>query len=192
VLQPPSGTVTFLFTDIEGSTQLWESAPESMGPALERHDVLLRTAIETNGGYVVKTTGDGLHAAFTAARDAVNASVDAQLALAREQWPLPDGLRARIGIHTGPAEQRDGDYYGTAANRAARLMAIGHGGQILVSDITAALVRDDADIALRDLGEHRLRDLSRAERVHQVVVDGLRFDFPPLRSLDTHSTNLPT
>jgi len=188
----PSGTVTFLFTDIEGSTRLWEQHPDAMRAALARHDVLLRTAIEGHDGVVVKTTGDGVHAAFAAARDAIDSAVDAQLALAREQWPLPEGLRARIGIHTGPAEQRDGDYYGTAANRAARLMAIGYGGQILVSDITAALLRDDPDVTLRDLGEHRLRDLSRAERVHQVVADGLTFDFPPLRSLDTLPTNLPT
>src|SRR4051812_3149593 len=189
---PPSGTVTFLFTDLESSTRLWQDHPDAMKQALARHDEIFRHAITSHHGYVVKTTGDGVHAAFTAARDAIDAAVDAQLALAREQWPLSEGLRARIGIHTGPAEERDGDYYGTAANRAARLMAIGHGGQILVSDAAAALVRDDAGVALRDLGEHRLRDLSRAERVHQVVADGLTFDCPPLRSLDTLPTNLPT
>src|SRR3954451_2769982 len=148
VTQPPSGTVTFLFTDLESSTRLWQDHPDAMTLALARHDEIFRDAITSHRGYVVKTTGDGVHAAFTAARDAIDAAVDAQVALAREQWPLPEGLRARIGIHTGPADQRDGDYYGPAANRTARLMAIGHGGQILVSDTAAALVRDEAGITL--------------------------------------------
>ncbi|HZP27805.1 MAG TPA: adenylate/guanylate cyclase domain-containing protein, partial [Acidimicrobiia bacterium] len=110
----PSGTVTFLFTDVEGSTTLWERHPEAMKAALARHDALLRHAIEVNGGVVVKTTGDGFHAAFATADSAVRAAVQTQLALAREPWPDTGPLRVRIGLHTGAAEMRDGDYFGTA------------------------------------------------------------------------------
>ncbi|MDQ1458454.1 MAG: hypothetical protein QOH28_4074 [Actinomycetota bacterium] len=190
--QPPSGTVTFLFTDIEGSTRLWEEQPDAMPTALARHDALVRAAVAAHGGTIVKTTGDGAHAAFGAAADGVLAAIDAQRALDAEMWPAEAAISARMGVHTGAAEERDGDYYGAAVNRAARIMAIGHGGQILISDAAAAVLRDEPAIKLRDLGEHRLRDLSRPERVHQVVAVGLTFDFPPLRSLDTLSTNLPT
>src|SRR6516165_8156758 len=129
----PSGTVTFLFTDLEGSTRLWQEQPEAMKAALARHDRLVRDAIESHGGYVVKTTGDGFHAAFGSARDALGAAVGAQLALATESWALIGPLRVRMGVHTGEAEYREGDYYGTALNRAARIMSAGHGGQVLVS-----------------------------------------------------------
>jgi predicted ATPase len=122
----------------------------------------------------------------------VRAAIDAQRALGVETWPADAVINARMGVHTGAAEERDGDYYGTAVNRAARIMAIGHGGQILISDATAAVLRDDPAIKLRDLGEQRLRDLSRPERVHQVVADGLADEFPSLRSLDTLPTNLPS
>src|SRR5262245_61712250 len=118
----PTGTVTFLFTDVEGSSRLWESYPDAMQGALARHDEIIRGAIELHNGYVVKTTGDGFHAAFSTASDAVAAAVDAQLGLAAESWSDTDPIRARIGIHTGAAEIRDGDYYGPALNRAARLM----------------------------------------------------------------------
>jgi class 3 adenylate cyclase len=176
--------VTFVFTDIEGSTRLWEEHPDAMRGALARHDEILRRAVEYHGGVIVKTTGDGAHAAFAVSAPAVLAAVDAQRDLGAETWPSQARISARIGVHTGVAEVRDGDYYGAAVNRAARIMAIGHGGQILLSDATAAIVRDDAGIVLRDLGEHRLRDLTRPERVHQVVADGLAVDFPTLRSLD--------
>ena len=142
----PTGTVTFLFTDLEGSTRLWEEQPGAMGRALPRHDEILRDAVETHHGSIVKTTGDGIHAAFAAAPDAVAAAIDAQRALTREE--LADGLplRVRMGVHTGEAEVRDGDYYGTTANRAARLMAVADGGQILVSRLRrAALVRARLD-----------------------------------------------
>jgi class 3 adenylate cyclase len=124
----PAGTVTFLFTDIEGSTRLWREQPEQMKAALARHDSLLREVIESRRGNVVKTTGDGVHAVFSMADDAVNAAVEAQRAIAAEPWPLPEALGVRIGMHSGPADLRDGDYFGTAVNRAARIMSVAHGG----------------------------------------------------------------
>ena len=186
----PTGTVTFLFTDLETSTRLWEEHPEAMRGALARHDVILRNAVEQQSGRVVKTTGDGVHAAFGTAHDAVAAAVKAQAAISEEVWPLPDPLRVRVGLHTGEAEFRDGDYFGPALNRAARLMSVAHGGQIVVSLATGELVRDrlPAGVTLVDLGEHRLRDMSRPERVFQVGEGA----FPPLRSLDAVPTNLPT
>jgi predicted ATPase/class 3 adenylate cyclase len=190
----PTGTVTFLFTDLEGSTRLWEEHPEAMKAALARHDELVRGAIEEHGGSIVKTTGDGAHAAFATAEAAVRAALGAQLALRDEPWPETTGpLRVRIGLHTGSAELRDGDYYGSAANRAARVMAVAHGGQVLCSQATADLVRDvlAEGTGLVDLGEHRLRDLSRPERVFQVAAVGLHAEFGPLRSVDALPGNLP-
>jgi predicted ATPase/class 3 adenylate cyclase len=186
----PSGTVTFLFTDIEGSTRLWREDPEAMRPALERHDAIVRELVDAHGGYVVKTTGDGVHAAFSTASAAVDAAVAAQLALAREEWPLPGPLRVRMGVHSGPADLRDGDYYGTTVNRAARLMSIAHGGQIVVSSVTQALLAEGS-VDLLDLGEHSLRDLGRAERVYQVQHPNLEREFPPLMSLHASAGNLP-
>jgi predicted ATPase/class 3 adenylate cyclase len=191
VAELPSGTVTFLFTDLEGSTSLWQDEPEAMRPALARHDEIVRSAIETHGGRVVKTTGDGAHAAFTTASDAIDAAVAAQLALGAEEWPVPGGLRVRMGVHTGPAELREGDYYGTAVNRAARIMSVAHGGQVVMSHAAQELVRDEA-VEVLDLGEHRLKDLGQAERLFQVVHPELVREFPPLRSLDAFTTNLPT
>jgi predicted ATPase/class 3 adenylate cyclase len=188
----PIGTVTFLFTDLEGSTRLWQEHPDAMKGALARHDEILRDAIAAHDGYVVKMTGDGAHAAFAHPREAVDAARDAQRALAAEAWGDPGELRVRMGVHTGPAEQRDGDYFGTAVNRAARVMSAAHGGQVLVSLTTEELLRDSgAPVELVDLGEHRLRDLSTEERLFQLVVDGLTRDFPPLRTLDTYRGNLP-
>ena len=163
VSQLPSGTVTFLFTDIEGSTRLWEKHPGTMRAALARHDEVLRSAIEASSGQVVKTTGDGFHAAFATATDAVEAAVAAQLALVAEVWAETGSLRVRMGIHTGEAQHREGDYYGPAVNRAARIMRVGHGGQVLVSGATAELLRDTLPAGgdLVDLGSHRLRDLDR-------------------------------
>src|SRR6478609_1927699 len=129
----PSGTVTFLFTDLESSTSLWQDHPEAMKSALVRHDVIVREAIEAHDGYVVKTTGDGFHAAFADPSDAVDAAITAQLALAGASWGDTGALRVRMGIHSGQAELRDGDYYGSAVNRAARLMSVAHGGQVVVS-----------------------------------------------------------
>src|SRR3954451_719023 len=189
----PSGTVTFLFTDIEGSTRLWEAHPDAMRDALARHDELLRQAIESHGGYVVKTAGDGFLAAFGTAEAGLVAAVVAQRALGGEPWGLPEPLRVRMGLHTGAALLRDGDYFGSSLNRAARLMGVAHGGQVVCSHATEDLARDELPegVGFVDLGEHRLRDLSRAEQVFQVRAAGLLSDFPSLTSLDAFPGNLP-
>jgi predicted ATPase len=184
----PTGTVTFLFTDLESSTRLWEEQPDAMRAALARHDEILRDAIEGRAGRVVKSTGDGLHGVFGSAEDALRAAAAGQVALAAERFEETGPLRVRMGIHTGTAELRDGDYFGPALNRAARLMAVGHGGQVLVSLATEQLV---TGFELRDLGEHQLRDLSRPERVFQLCHVSLPASFPALRSLDSYPTNLP-
>jgi predicted ATPase/class 3 adenylate cyclase len=181
-----SGIVTFLFTDIEGSTRLWQADEAAMSSALSRHDQLLRKVIASHDGTVFSAMGDGLAAAFGSASAAVRAAVAAQHWLAAEPWPTGTPLRVRIGLHTGEAERRDGDYFGTVVNRAARLMAIGHGGQVLCSGTTAELV-GDAELSLTDLGEHRLRDLDRPMHVFQVGAGR----FPALRSLDRLPGNLP-
>jgi predicted ATPase/class 3 adenylate cyclase len=183
-VETPSGTVTFLFTDIEGSTQLWESRPEAMQAALARHDMIVRSAIEAHRGYVFATGGDGFSAAFASPFHAVVAAEGAQVALREECWPQEAVLRVRMGLHTGVVEERDGDYFGTAVNTAARLAAVGHGGQVLCTSVTAELL---GGAQLVDLGEHRLRDLSAPQRVFQV--GGGRF--PALRSLDVALGNLP-
>ena len=183
---PPSGTVTFLFTDIEGSTQRWEHQRQAMQQALPRHDALLRHAIESHGGYVFKTVGDAFCAAFSTAIAAVDAAVAAQRALAAEVWPPECEIRVRMALHSGAAEERAGDYYGLPLNRVARLLSVGHGGQTLLSLATQQLVRDllPADITLRDLGEQWLKDLIRPERVYQLVLPDLPATFPPLKALD--------
>jgi predicted ATPase/class 3 adenylate cyclase len=188
----PTGTITFLFTDIEGSTRLWERHHAAMQQALAHHDAILREAIESNDGYLVKTTGDGAHAAFAIAADAIAACLVAQRALTAHVWGELS-ITSRMAIHSGAAEQRGGDYYGPALNRAARLMEAGHGGQILLSLATEELVRDHlpGGIALRDMGERRLKDLIRPERVFQVIAPDLRAEFPPLRTLDARPNNLP-
>jgi predicted ATPase/class 3 adenylate cyclase len=190
MVELPSGTVTFLFTDLEGSTRLWEEHPDAMQRAMARHDAVLRDAVAAHEGRVVKSTGDGIHAVFVTAHDALDAAVAAQGELAGELWGETGPLKVRMGVHTGETVLRDGDYYGGAANRAARLMSVAHGGQIVVSLATEELVRDGG-YEFADLGEHRLRDLSRAERVFQVCASGLRHEFPALRSLDAFPGNLP-
>ncbi len=191
----PTSTFTFLFTDIEGSTSLWETYPEAMKPALARHDAILRQSIEANLGRVVKTTGDGCHAVFETAAGALCTALAAQQALNADPWReiQPQTLRVRMGIHTGEAEARAGDYYGTSLNRAARLMSIGHGGQVLVSASTAELAHDGlpAGATLLDLGEHRLKDLVRPEHVFQLVHPAISGGFPSLKSLDAFPNNLP-
>jgi predicted ATPase/class 3 adenylate cyclase len=182
----PSGTVTFLFTDIEGSTRLWDEHPEAMSSALACHDRILRDAVAAKSGYVFSSGGDGIAAAFSRSADAVSAAVAAQRSLEAEAWPTATPLRVRMGLHTGEAEGRDGDYFGTVVNRAARLMAISHGGQVLCSSTTAELV-GDAQLTLTDLGEHRLRDLDRPMHVFQVGAGS----FPGLASLDHLPGNLP-
>jgi predicted ATPase/class 3 adenylate cyclase/Tfp pilus assembly protein PilF len=189
----PSGTVTFLFTDIEGSTQRWERRPDAMGVALARHNALVRDAIEAHGGYVFKTIGDAFCSAFGMATTALAAARAAQQALSEEDFSSVDGLLVRMALHTGHVEERDGDYLGSAVNRAARLLAIGHGGQVLVSHAAADLVQDamPPESDLRDLGAHRLKDLTRAERVYQLVAPGLIESFPALRSIEHMPNNLP-
>jgi predicted ATPase/class 3 adenylate cyclase len=188
----PSGTVTFLFTDIEGSTQLWEKYAESMQAVLAKHDSILKEAVESNHGHIIKTTGDGAHAVFEKAIDSVNATLEAQNNL-QHLVQVQESLKVRMGLHTGEAELRDNDYYGQALNRTARIMSLAHGGQILLSGITAEVVSDHlpANISLLDLGEHRLKDLIRPERIFQLSAPGLQKDFPPLKSLDTLPNNLP-
>lgn len=184
-------TATFLFTDIEGSTRLWEREPGPMQRALARHDAISRAAVSAHRGRLVKSTGDGIHAAFDDPADALRAVLALQRALAEGQ---PEGLalRVRCGLHRGTAECRDGDYFGPALNRAARIMGAAHGGQVLLSQAVAEAVagRLPADAALLDLGEVRLRDLDGAERVHQLLHPTLRARFPPLRSLAATPTNL--
>jgi predicted ATPase/class 3 adenylate cyclase len=193
MVELPTGTVTFLFTDLEVSTRLWDLEPDSMQVALARHDAMLRTAVEAHSGTVVKGRGDGLHAVFATADAAVRAAIACELAIESEVWPVSEPLRARIGIHTGVAELRDGDYFGSAVNRAARLEGVAHGGQIICSQATADLARDvlAEGVGFLDLGEHRLRDLTRAERVFQVSAPGLQSGFAPLPSVGRVPGNLP-
>ena len=181
---PPTGTLTLLFSDIEGSTRLWEQHPDSMADALERHDALMRSVLETHGGYVFKTVGDSFSAAFAAARDAVGAAGAAQRALHAEAWSEGISLRVRMALHTGECEEREGDYFGPAVNRTARLETTAHGGQIVISRSTAEVVRDrlPTGMGLVDLGRHHLKDLERPEEVFQLSVYGLPAEFPPLRA----------
>jgi predicted ATPase len=189
----PSGVVTLLFTDIEGSTQRWERYRAAMPEALRRHDELLRTAIEARGGHVFKTVGDAFCAAFARAADAVLAATEAQRALAAEDWRAVDGLTVRMALHSGLTDERDNDYFGPTVNRVARLLAVGHGGQVLISRASMELIGEQlpAEHGFLDLGEHRLKDLTQPERVHQLVAPDLALEFPPLRSLDHLSNNLP-
>ncbi len=189
----PTGTVTFLFTDIEGSTQRWESHGDEMASAVERHDALMRGAIEAHSGVIFKTVGDAFCAVFADADDAIAAAIDAQARLAAEDFSRVQGVRVRMALHSGVAHERDRDYFGPTVNRVARLLSAGHGGQMLLSEATAQM-RTDAEAAsytVRDLGRHRLKDLDRAEHVYQVDVRGLLSEFPSLRSLGEHSNNLP-
>src|ERR1019366_6910180 len=135
----PSGTVTLLFSDVESSTRLWEQAPEAMAKAVERHDAIMREAVESEGGFVFKTVGDEFCVVFATVQSAVAATLTAQRALDDESWSTPLPLRVRMALHTGACQERDGDYFGPTVNRAARLMAIGHGGQVLISGATAEL-----------------------------------------------------
>ena len=193
--RPPTGTVTLLMSDIEGSTQLWEAHPEEMSAALRRHDDLVRSAIEHSGGYVFKTVGDAFCAAFPTAFAAVDAAERTQRALLAEPWPAPVKLRVRMAVHSGYCEERDGDYFGPTVNRVARLESIAHGSQVLVSGVSAEMLADfpSESPSLRDLGMHRLKDLGRPEHVFQLVAPGLDSEFAPLRSLDNPElhNNLP-
>jgi predicted ATPase/class 3 adenylate cyclase len=179
-------TTTFLFTDIEGSTRLWEAHPEAMKVALAAHDEITTKHVDANGGRVFKHMGDGAIAVFGSAADAIDAAKAIQAALADTTHPDVGTLRVRMGIHSGEVEERDGDYFGPTLNRAARLMSAGHGGQVLVSLVAERLAGNRSD--LEDLGEHRLRDLGKPERIFQV---SSATEFPKLRTLDIAPNNLP-
>ncbi len=189
---PPSGTVTFLFTDIEGSTRMWEQHRSAMPEALEQHDAILREAIEAADGYVFTTAGDAFAAAFAEPGPAIDTAIGAQLALRAADWGELDTVPVRMALHTGVAHERGGDYFGPALNRTARILAVGHGGQVLLSLGTEELVGESLEgMSLRDLGEHTLKDLGRRERIYQVVHPELPDDFPDLVSLDAYPNNLP-
>ena len=188
-----TSAVTLLFTDIEGSTALWEQDGARMSQALAAHDALARRAVESHHGTVVKMTGDGMHAAFDDAQDALAATLALQQALADPAATHGVALRVRCGLHAGMVERRDNDYFGNPVNRAARIMSAAHGGQVLLSQAVADCIREilPAAVALRDLGRVRLKDLSTPEHVYQVVHPDLRQEFPALRSLEATPNNLP-
>lgn len=192
-MQAPSGVTTFLFTDIESSTRLWELERERMPLAMARHDAIARTTVEENHGIVVKMSGDGVHAAFPDPADALGAALQLQQRLADPAATHAVALRIRCGLHAGVTERRDDDFFGSAVNRAARIMSIAHGGQVLLSQAVATLTGDrlPSGVALRDLGEVRLRGLGSPERVFQLMHPRLRQDFPSLRSLEAIPNNLP-
>ena len=189
----PTGDVAILFTDIEGSTALWEQDGARMSRALAAHDALARSAVEGHRGRVVKMIGDGMHAVFDDALDALAATVDLQRALADPAATSGVNLLVRCGLHAGAVERRENDYFGSSVNRAARIMSAAHGGQVLLSQVVVDGVRDRLAgvITLRDLGNVRLKDLSSPEHVYQVVHPQLRQDFPALRSLEATPNNLP-
>src|SRR5687768_3852796 len=191
----PSGTVTFLFTDIEGSTRLWERAPEAMRAAVARHDELVGSAVQAHHGSLYKHVGDSVQAAFFTPTDALSTAVAAQRALANERWSETGPLQVRMALHLGEAVPTpEGDYHQVAClNRLARLLAAGHGGQILLTEVVRYQLDSSlpAAVSLKDLGKHRLRDLLEPERISQVVIPGLPDHFPPLKSLEGHPTNLP-
>ncbi|HUX40529.1 MAG TPA: adenylate/guanylate cyclase domain-containing protein [Rectinemataceae bacterium] len=186
-------SLTFLFTDIEASARKWEQDAPAMSKALRRHDELLRSAIETHQGRVFKTVGDAFCAAFADPLRALLASIDIQRALDNESWEIHDGIKVRICLHAGLAEERDGDFFGQTLNRAARILSLVHGGQIVASQAATSLVEDHLPegCSLLPLGAHRLKDLSRPEILAAVTAPGLRSDFPALQSLDARPNNLP-
>jgi predicted ATPase/class 3 adenylate cyclase len=185
--------VTFLFTDIEGSTKMWERNPSVMQKALARHDDILQNATQSRGGHVFKTVGDAFCVAFSDASDAVEAALASQRSLSAEGWEEGFAIRARMALHTGSVEERGGDYFGPPVNRVARLLSAGHGGQTLLSSVTRELVRDalPEGTELRDMGERRLKDLFRPEWVFQLAAPGLPSEFPALRTLEGYPNNLP-
>ena len=193
VAETPTGTVTFLFTDIPGYSKTWEQQPQVLQAALSRLDALLRAAITARRGYIFKTVGTNYYAAFATPAAGVAAAIRAQHDLIQEPWPAPIGpVKVRMALHTGAPEVREGDYFGPPLNRVARLQAIGHAGQILLSTVTAELVREvlPVEIGLRDLGVHRLKDVMYPERVRQVAVPFLPQDFPPLQVIAATTADL--
>ena len=191
--EPPTGTVSFLFTDIVGSTRLWEKFPDQMGGALARHDSLIRSAVEDHAGFVFKTVGDAVCAAFQSPRNSLEAAIDSQRALSSEDWKEIGDLKVRMGIHAGAAEFRDGDYFGSTLSRVSRIEGAAHGGQILLSGIAVELLEEESPgaVAFKSLGNYRLRNLDRPEHLYQAVVPGLADSFPPPRSMEALPNNLP-
>src|SRR5213595_3158539 len=189
----PTGTVTLLFTDIEGSTHLLQQVGERYADLLATCRQLLRAAFQQWNGVEVDTQGDAFFVAFTRATDAVSAAVDMQRVLANHDWPSGAAVALRIGLHTGEPTRTAESYVGLDVHHAARIMSIGHGGQVLLSQTTRDLVEYDIPdgVSLRDLGEHRLKDLQRPSRLFQLVISNLPSDFPPLKTLDTCLHNLP-
>jgi predicted ATPase/class 3 adenylate cyclase len=189
----PSGTVTFLFTDIEGSTRLWQQHPDAMPAALARHEAILRQAIEAHDGVMFKMVGDAVCSAFSSAPRALAAALDGQRALQAEDWGAVGALRVRMALHTGTAALEAGEYVGFALSRVARILDAGHGGQVLLSRATQELVRNHlpSNTELRDLGAHRLKDLTQPEHIFQLAVPDLPTHFPPIRALDVRPINLP-
>jgi class 3 adenylate cyclase len=190
----PTGIVTFLFTDIEGHTRILERLGERYGAIKERHDATVRSAIAAGEGREVSTEGDSFFAVFPTPTGAIRAAATIQRQLATTRWPDGAVVSVRIGLHTGEGRLSGESYLGLDVNRAARIAAAAHGGQVLLSDATRALVERSlpSGMSLRDLGPHRLKDLAHAERLHQLVLDGLEQDFPPPRTLDARPNNLPT
>lgn len=184
IAELPRGTVTFLFTDIEGSTRLLKQLRDRYEKLLAEHQRILREAFDEYGGREIDTQGDSFFVAFSRAKDAVAAAVEAQRALAEQTWPEGGEVRVRMGIHTGEPTVGEERYVGLGVHRAARICAAGHGGQVLVSQTTRELLRDDPlpDVSLRDLGEHQLKDLDEPERIYQLVAPGLGQEFPPLKA----------
>ena len=189
----PTGTVTFLFTDIEGSTRLFQRIGDRYMRVLDDHRRLLRTAFLGRGGHEVETQGDAFFVVFPRATDAVAAAVKGQQAIAAHRWPEDAAIRVRMGLHTGEAQRAEAGYVGIDVYRASRICAAGHGGQIVLSQTTRELVANDLPhgVTLRDLGEHRLRDIAHPYRLFQVVANGLPAEFPPPRTLDILPNNLP-
>src|SRR6266436_5056540 len=193
VLDLPAGTITLLFTDIEGSTLLLQHVGEQYSHVLAQCRQLLRTAFQQSQGHEVDTQGDAFFFAFARATDAVSAAVAAQRALASHAWPEGAVVHVRVGLHTGEPQPTADGYVGLDVHLAARLMSSGHGGQVLLSQTTRHLVEHTLPdgVSLRDLGEHRLKDLPQKSHLFQLVIDSLLADFPPLGTLDTHPHNLP-
>lgn len=189
----PTGTVTFLFSDIEGSTRRWENDRDSMQAAFKRQEEIMRTAMENHSGFVYKMIGDAFQVAFSSAPSALAAALEAQQGLQNEPWEGSGPIKVRIALHTGETEERGDDYVGPLLNRVARLMAAGHGNQVLLTSATSELVQENLppEAWLIDLGDHRLKDLERPEHVYQLGVSGLQVDFPALNTLDARPNNLP-
>jgi len=193
MISAPTGTITLLFSDIEGSSKKWDQYPDAMRIALAHHDRLMREALEQHGGFIFKTVGDAFCVAFETAQDALAGALESQRALRQATWEGIDEMKVRMALHTGAPEHRDGDYFGQPLNRVSRILSSAHGGQVLLSLPAQELVRDflPPGVHLRHLGEHRLRDLARPEHLYQLLAPDLPAQFPGLRSLESVPNNLP-